>query len=352
MELMQAYQQWKDRPEDERFETLSTLKASVEARRNRARQISVKPIDIEPIARDNDRIVLSLSGEPAIPTHWAFGQMAALAQAPAGYIRNLPAPLAVDCLNYGLRQRTQDKMMLLLDTKEDGSLTSMRSATSENYGRIWDIEAVGIVEQIVAYTEGRFFNPKEWSGRPSGLYASDRDVFMFMIDGGSMVDGGGERDQMNRGFFVWNSEVGAATFGLSTFLFREVCGNHIVWGAADVKTLKIRHNGLAPQRFAREAMPVLRTYVESSTKSTEDAVRRAKTYLLPNDREQRIEWVTQKGFTKAEASGGIRVAEKEEGDSRTLWQVVNGLTAYAREYAFMDTRVALERKASKLMDLV
>src|SRR5262249_10297140 len=164
-------------------------------------------------------------------------------------------------------------------------------------------------------------------------------------------DGGGERDQLHRGFFCWNSEVGSATFGLTTFLFRWVCGNHIIWGAEDVKTLKIRHTGQAPGRFAQEVQPALLSYVNASAQQTEATIKQAKALLLPEKREERISWLMAHGFTKAETQGGLAAAEREEGDGRTLWQVVNGLTAHAREYAYLDARVDLERRAGKLMHL-
>jgi len=353
MELLTAHDQWKTRPTDQRFQTLAALKASVEGRRRRAREVAINLTDLRFTAPNETAITIGVRSQEAIPSNWAFGQLASHLKAPAGYLRSLPAPLARQCLQHGIGHApAREATRLLLETDDGGEETTLRAATSLTYGRIWDSEVVEMVEQIVQYTDGRFFNPKEWSGTPSGLYASDRDVFLFLIDGGSLVDGGGERDQLFRGFFTWNSEVGSATFGLTTFLFRQVCGNHIIWGAEDVKTVKIRHTGQAPSRFAQEVRPALLSYVNASAKQTEETIKQAKVLLLPDTREERIAWLTERGFTKAEAQGGIAAAEREEGDGRTLWQVVNGLTAYAREYAYLDARVDLERRAGKLMHLV
>ena len=353
MELMTAHHQWTTRLADQRFQTLAALKASVEGSRQRAREVAVNLSDLQFTAPSDTALTVGVRSQEAVPSHWAFGQMASHLKAPAGYLRTLPAPLAVQCLQNGVvNTRAGDAARLLIETEDDGELTTLRAATSLTYGRIWDSEVVEMVDKIVQYTEGRFFNPKEWSGTPSGLYASDRDVFLFLIDGGSVVDGGGERDQLHRGFFTWNSEVGSATFGLTTFLFRGVCGNHIIWGAEDVKTLKIRHTGQAPGRFAHEVQPALLSYVTASAKRTEDSIKQAKALLLSDKLDERIGWLMERGFTKGEAQGGIAAAEREEGDSRTLWQVVNGLTAYAREYAYVDARVDLERRAGKLMSLV
>ena len=58
------------------------------------------------------------------------------------------------------------------------------------------------------------------------------------VDPKNPVEVNGE--QLFRGFYTWNSEVGSAVFGLTTFLYRYVCDNRIIWGATDVKELRIR----------------------------------------------------------------------------------------------------------------
>jgi hypothetical protein len=41
----------------------------------------------------------------------------------------------------------------------------------------------------------------------------------------------------------------------------------------------------------------------------------------------------------------------EEGDCRTLWHVIQGATAHARGFDYVDARVELETKAGKLLEL-
>ncbi len=225
----------------------------------------------------------------------------------------------------------------------------LRAITSPKYGRIFDRDVVAFVERIVEVTNSRFYNPRDWSGRPSGLYASDRDVFCFMIDGGSIVDGGCERDQLHRGFFCWNSEVAASVFGVSLFLFRYVCGNHIVWHAENVEEIRIRHSSGAPLRFVTEAVPRLRAYIDASPRPVEAAIRKAKDLLLPATADGLLEWGQSHDFTKPETREAVSKALAEEGDCRTLWQFVNGVTAMARDLPHLDARVVLDRKAGALL---
>ena len=343
-----AHVQWKTRPPDERFETLPDLKAAVLGRRQRSSVTRIAARDLA-IDADDGRLSIATPSVTLTPTHWAFGQFASDLGAPASYLRTLPPSLAAACLNDGLGSLSPDLTWATLATSSADGL-AVRAFCSPTYGRIWDAEIVAMVEALVDATDGRFFNPKDWSGRPSGLYASDRDIFCFLIDGGSVVDGGTARDQLHRGFYVWNSEVGRTTFGLATFLFRKVCGNHLIHGVEDLAVLKIRHSSRAPQRFIAEAVPQLRRYATASPRALEGQLARARAYRLPPASE-RVAWLQGRGFTIKEAQAGLNAAVAEEGHADTLWDVVNGLTAVARDLGFTDQRVALDRKAGSLLQL-
>lgn len=358
---MEASNQWRNRPADERFETLSALRESVNTRRMRSRSVDIDRNDILVEGRDNGALIINSKITPCAPSHWAFGQLCQASKingvtAPANYLRQLPTPLAVNCLNEGLRSGDREAHKFMTITADDpGQPNTLQAVTSTTYGRIWDADVVDAVCRIVDRTGNKFFNPKDWSGKPSGLYASDHDVFMFMIDGGSMVDGG-DRAQLHRGFFTWNSETGAKTFGLCTFLFNVVCGNHIIWGAQDINKLVIRHTSGGPYRFDSQAAPTLKAYSEASAAPIADAVRKAQAMLLPDYKaDERIlfDWTAKAGakLTRAELAEAVRFAKSEEGDCRTVWQLVQGATAYARGFDFIDARVDLETRASKLLNL-
>ncbi len=352
-QLYNANREWATRPADQRFFTLPALAASVRSRRERSRSKDVSTAKFQTLDEGDDQIGLRWNGETVHPTNWSFQQYASLAGAPAAYMRKLPAALAVNCLNHGLQKRdVEDVKVMLVDQEGGDGDATLQAVTGVQYGRIWDADVVEACEKIIELSGGRFFNPKDWSGMPSGLYASDRDCFLFFIDGGSMVDGGSERDQLHRGFFVWNSEVGARSFGLSTFLFRQVCGNHIIWGAENVTEFRLRHSIGAPDRFAREAAPLLERYAESSTAGIEAAIQNAKARLLPapgRADEDLLKWFKAAGFNGAEAKGAIRKARSEEGQLRNVWEAVQGLTAHAREIEWMDSRLDLERRAGRLL---
>jgi hypothetical protein len=151
--------------------------------------------------------------------------------------------------------------------------------------------------------------------------------------------------------FIWNSEVGAATFGIATFLFRETCGNFMVWGVENAKILNIRHTSGGPARFLEQARPALNEFARSSVKQLEAGVKAAKLFALDTDREKVLEFAVKHGFSKAEARRAYDTAVAEEGQCATLWDLANGVTAVARNMAFADAKVDLETRAGKLMKL-
>lgn len=365
---MEAHAQWASRPSDQRFETLTALRESVHGRRLRSRSVDV---DCEPMrvftegTGDAGKLLINGTISPCEPTHWSFGQLSTLVKAPASYLRTLPKPMVVDLLNHGLQNSGRETVKFMTVAEEDGA--TLQAVTSPKYGRIWDADVVDSVSRLVEKSGGRFTNPRAYAHRgqangfstidtsrqvPSGLYASDRDVFIFMVDGGSLLDAG-PRAQLNRGFIAWNSETGARTFGLMTFLFNVVCGNHIIWGAEDVNKLVIRHTGGGPARFDSEAAPLLLSYANATAKPIEDTVRKATQLIVGNKPEEVTEWLNRHGkFSRSEIASAIDFAKSEEGEARTLWQLVQGFTAYARGFDYIDSRVDLETRAGKLLQVV
>lgn len=371
--LLEAHNEWATRPNDQRFESLEALKAAVHGRRVRSRSAVVPVNDINCIlTNDGQGIAFNRKLTPIEPTHWSFGQFSQMVGAPASYLRTLPKPMVVDLFNHGINATPRGSMKFLTIEEENRDTNTLQAVTSESYGRIWDADVVDCASRIIEQTGNVFRNPYAYGHRgtpngfktldmqvkvPSGLYASDRDVFMFFIDGGDIMDLG-ERAKLHRGFFMWNSEVGDKTFGLQTFLFNTVCGNNMVWGAQDINRLTIRHSKGGPSRFDRDAAPTLMSYIQSSDSAFRSRITLAQEKLLPaatgNLTMEDIITVANKAarFTRKEISAAVEMATLEEGECKTYWQLVQGMTAYARGYDYADTRIDLETRAGKILDLL
>src|SRR5438067_1107766 len=73
----------------------------------------------------------------------------------------------------------------------------------------------------------------------------------------------------------------SATFGLTTFLYRYVCDNRIIWGQSHVREVRIRHTGGAPERFAYEGQRYLRRYAKESTGELVTGIQTAQHTAIP-----------------------------------------------------------------------
>ena len=355
--LMTASNQWANRPDDERFLSLADLRDAVQARRLRSEERGVAFQHLEVNTLGND-IVLQDGFEDTRLTHWSFSQLARMAKAPAGYLRSLPAQLAVIPLSWSMDQNNYGDGKVLLDSPDATVATerTARALTSSKYGRIWDIDVVKALDVLdpdvwkvpaASYTSS---DPK----RATTLYASDRDVFIFLVneDNAIEVPGTNGEDRLYRGFFAWNSETGSKTFGLTTFMYRYVCDNRIVWGAEEVSELRIRHSSGAPHRFMREAQPFLENYLQAGTTQVVEQIEKAKEKEVAQSEDGVVKWLRGKGFTQGLATVAARKARQDDGNPRSVWNLVQALTSQAQQTQHTDERVAIESKAGKLMATV
>jgi hypothetical protein len=363
--------EWFSRPADERYLSLSELMASVKSRaeRSRTRTVESAAVRVEAERSDAERLALMLPGsdQPVAPTHWSFGQLAALVGAPAAYLRQLPAPLAGINLQYGLTSHRAEQVKTL--ETNDGRV-QLRAVTGPDYGRIYDYELVAAVQRIAGNGTGdtRWKVPGvlDWSTGvynplvditqdTTTLYASDRDVFLFLVDDLNPIEAGrlpdGSPDLYFRGFYCWNSEVGAKTLGIASFYLRAVCQNRNLWGVEDFEDITIRHSKYAASRFAHEAAPALTRFANSSPQPFINGIRQARERIVARTDEDRTEFLRKRGFGKAETAKIIETVLAEEGRKpESVFDFVQGITAVARDKPHQDARLDLEARAKKLLD--
>jgi hypothetical protein len=370
MNLMRASNQWFTRPDDERFISLEDLHAATLARANRCESHVMRHDHLEvvvPPENDDRRLALDVPGIDALvdPTHWSFGQLCSRAMIDKRTARRTHPTIAADLINYGMRfdeheqKRAVDKSNVMLHVLPSGEV-EMRCMVGPNYGRVYDHQVVNAVQRVneTGYWHvpaGSTFKSFEdlnesRKKRATTLYASDRDVFIFLVDESRPLEING--DTLFRGFMVWNSEVGNMSLGISTFLYRHICDNRIVWGAQDVRTMRMVHSSNAPERFEREVRPTLNRYAEASLSKTVASIKKAKEMEVGSSDDAVEEWLSRRRqFTKAESKKIVRQANIEEGECRTVWDIVQGGTALARGIKHTDTRVQYERKVSNLLGI-
>ena len=363
--------EWFSRPDDERYLSLTALHEAVRRRAESAtaRTVESRAVKVEASRDDAERLALTVPGrdEPVSSTHWSFGQLCSLVGAPASYMRQLPAPLAGINLQHGLLNHRAELVKTL--EAEDGRV-ELRAVTGPDYGRIWDHELVAAVQRIAGDGTGdtRWKVPGvlDWATMTHNpfvdvtkdtttLYASDRDVFLFLVDDTHPIEAGrlpnGEPDLYFRGFYCWNSEVGSKTLGIASFYLRAVCQNRNLWGTENFEEITIRHSKFAAQRFAHEAAPALTSFANSSPAPFVAGIKAARERVVARTDEDRESFLRKRGFSKPETATIIETVLNEEGrPPESIFDFVQGITALARSKAHQDTRLELEGKAKKLMD--
>ena len=383
--LHAASRQWANRPADERFWTLQDMLDACRSYRERARTATVQynQLQCEDVA--GDLALVGPTGAKASLTHYAFGQLSRDIQAPADYLRSLPAPMARDCVNLGI-QRLDDERKAALLFDAHGGTFSARCVTSEKYQRIWNHEIVERLIPLAEYgwrvpparpsthsiatrpaTEADILRLSGHNGlavkvgdaiAPAGLYASDRDMFAFMVNEDSIIDDG-SAGGLARGFFVSNSEVGDASLKITRFLYRSVCGNHIVWGAENVSEIKIRHIGDVSRRFGHEFQAELRNYANASEAEDVRRIAAAKTFKIGDTKEEMLDklfglkrvGLSRKALESAYAYAELEADQNRTGDPRSAWGFAGGITRLAQESTYAGERTKLDRAAGRVLEM-
>lgn len=363
--------QWANRPDDQKFTSLSALRDKVRLWADESHSEIILPSDI--VASGNESgLSISIAGTDVRPSHWGFEQIASVADAPSQYLRRLPASLAAQNLNHGLRNAEAKAISAYV--RQNGERT-LRGLTSVRYGRILDADVVEAVMKVAGNGTGdtRWKVPGtiDWSGahgvtynpnveitkQNTTLYASDRDVFLFLVDDMNPIEvgklPGGEPDLMFRGFYVWNSEVGSRTFGFASMYLRGVCQNRNLWGVEGFQQVVFKHTAYAPERFVSEASPALIEFANGSTSRLVRGVEAAKRAIVAKTDDDRLEFLSRYGFSKKLSQDVIdTVLVEEQTKPESVWHFAQGVTAVARKADFQESRLKLEMVAGKMLDKV
>lgn len=334
--LYQASTQWANRPKDERFESLADMAKALQSRREKSKISNVTNYAFE--AQGNE---LLLNGMKI--SNWAFDQLGYMG-VPMGFLRNLPAENVASDLNYLTQQRGKriPPNVLSYDNKV------VRAFTGKYYQTLWDVEAVEWVQQITA--NGKWYRPKALNEKekgPAGLYAGDRDMFAFMVNGGKTLDDDSD-EGLGRGIFVWNCEVYGKPFGFQSFLFRRICGNHIVWDASEVTGFSMRHFGHNFRENARKTLSEFAVKYMESAPIEQKAIKAARKKVFATVESDLDESLAKFGIRR-EIAKRVKAVLKEGEQEMTYWNVMNALTASSQSTEYANVRTSIDTAAGKIL---
>ncbi len=391
MELFKAFRQWAERPADERFWTPEEMQSV--CRLSWEQSVSAPILYEDMIVKYDARDELYLEGlkNEARLSNVAFSQLCQKFSAPKEYLQRLPASLVCQNLNHGLQSMREGSGGNLLCWQNPETKAYLaRCISSDQYQRIWHHEIAGHIvalqdtgwrvpparpagiegERTRKATEEDCLRGRNLGAMsikpgdtiaPAGLYASDRDCFVFMVDDDHVVQNHADKNTpLARGFFLWNSEVPGKSFGVMTFLYDAVCGNHIVWGAQDVREIRLAHLGDARDRAFGELQLELREYSNASVSELEERIKRAQTYRIGQTKDEVLDSLF--GFVKQRRLQAVGLRQLTEaydvaestpryGDPDTPWGIVQGLTQLSQSNVYADKRTAIDTAAGQILEM-
>lgn len=366
--------QWATRPADERYADLPSMLFDARAEFDSSRQFTIDLAKLEAVRVDVPAAgtrpgaysfglapLQTTSGvyvpaDPALLTHWSFGQLAARISAPASYLRTLSPALAAGCINEGMRQFGELEAQLYSYRGPEGGRAIIRAATSDKYSRIPDwaiIEALiplvesGQWEIHCAYPQGDFGGELS----PVAGWRSDRDMTIFLVSKDRITDPS-STEGLSRLIVIRNSEVGSASLTVSLALLRYVCGNCILHGLKVIAEIQRRHvGGDILRTWRRQIVHTADSYARHSTTAETELIARAHSKALGASTDEAIALLFDaRVLAKSTINQAIDMASRTEpGNPLSVWNVAQGVTRLSQFTPYADARIDLDRAVPKIL---
>ncbi len=364
--LTRASAQWRDRPADERYESIAALRTAAHAHRQRSSE-EIIDLSASRLTWRDDEILL----DDKRMNNWSFGQLCSKLKAPANYMRTLPTEIALANLKHGMSANVlpNDQSKLLVGPSHIGAFTG------PGYARIWNAEIADWIWELqennphlsfpVSFKTASGDKAEAWGEKKElpVAFLSDRDMFVFLCDYEHGIEVPGAPNLLSRGFWVENNEVGAGSVRITMFLFDFVCSNVLVWGARNVLEVKIAHKGRARERVLfddSEARKAIAEYANRSAYADTLRIQRAQNLLVANTTIEVVDSLYARrlpGLTKNVLAEAMLVAGRTEryqlgAGPNSVWGVISGLTEVSQKSEHADARIEIDRSAARILDMM
>lgn len=326
------------RSPDERFASIDDLilhcraqKAASVDRWQPPQHLSVQP-------KDGDLVLVAGSDGAFHFNEWSFAQLCGQARVSKDTLNRLSPDTAARV--FGETMPTGRKPLQLYTSGD-----KLRSIHGVAYERLHSLDLLNVVREFAT----DFQPTQQGCDGATGLYAGEQDCFAFLIDptGWAEIDG----QAFAPGFFVWNSEVGKRSVGISTFWFQAVCRNHIVWDAVEVVEITRKHTA-----SVHEALSDVRRTIDALVARRDDrrdgfvrVMEKAMREKLGDDADEVLKVLQQHGVKGQLARQALEFA-KQQGRF-TIFCLVDALTRIAGQLVNAGDRLAADQQAAALLAL-
>jgi len=336
--LKSAHTELFRRSPDECFASLPELMQHCQAQREASLDRWHLPQVLTPQSAEN-RLTLQAGTDGAFQmSDWSFSQLCGLSGVSKETVNRLSPKTATEVFRETIPSRS--KPLQLLTTGDQ-----VRSIHGASYTRLWNSELLAIVQEFAT----DFQPPQKAASGGTGLYAGEQDIFCFMIDPTGWTEIGGEA--FAPGFFVWNSEVGKRSVGISTFWFQAICANHIVWDSVDVVEFSRKHTANERDALSQIRQTLMRLVVlrDQRRDGFVEVMRKALEAKLGNDADEVLKELTRSGINRTLAKEALQIAEQKGGF--TIFALVDALTRIAGQLTNAGDRIEADRQAAGLLAL-
>ena len=336
-QLYQAHRELFRREADECFTSVSQLWQHCYEQKNQSVEVWHAPQQMwmKPDGVEHLRLATSDESEFGLNA-WSFGQLCRLANVSRDTVNRLSPTTASSVFAETLP--TQTKPIQLLTTGD-----SVRSVHGAAYTRLFNVDLLSVVREFAV----DFQAPPAGLNGGTGLYCGEQDMFCFLIDPIGWTEINGEA--FAPGFFLWNSEVGRRSLGVSTFWFQAVCGNHIVWDPIEVTELRRKHTANVHESL-NEVRRMLEALVQKRDERRDgfvQAIESAMGAKLSTELDDTVRELSKVGVRGKLAKSAIELASQH--GALTIFAIVDALTRLSQEQANAGDRLEIDQQAASLL---
>jgi hypothetical protein len=326
------------RTPDERFSSLEMLHAHCLQERSSSIDRWRLPQEITPKPLNGSLLFDAGEDGEFRLNDWSFSQVCRLGGVSRDTVNRVSAETAGRILTETLPSGTKPLQLLTTEAK-------IRSIHGVSYSRLWNADLLSMIREFDCYEP-----PQTGMNGATGLYCGEQDLFCFLIDPTGWTDIEGE--QFAPGFFVWNSEVGRRSLGISSFWFQRVCQNHIVWDAVEVVDFTRKHTGNVGESL-NEMRRIIEAQVQKRNERTDGfvaTVRKAMQERAGDNADEATKFLLKQGIGRDLVKRAV-LQLGSEGKPFTLWSLIDALTHLNCTITFAGDRTDADSKVSQLLSL-
>jgi hypothetical protein len=340
------------RPADEHFESMAAIMEHANTAKARSHEVDVD-FRMGLFTEADGKLEFDVDGinKPLDLSNWSLNQLATLTGLPMRAIEAIAAKGRMDLVAQNLNvllPRGDDTRKLFMEDR-GGDTYHLRSVNGSAYSRIYDAEVLqainewllpaGMIPALPTMNTDAQQNNIMGNNKPA-LFRGERDSHCFFYSDQNPGDDG--LGGLRLGLMFTNSEVGTSSFKWSTFYFRDMCANFLIWNASNIKRKRVIHRGNIAPKWHEFQRDIQKIYADANKQKANDLNRfqeAARTMFagdgsptLENKDKAAHRLNKQFGATAKQAKAIVAAAlDPINGGNLSFWSLANGATWIAKE---------------------